>query len=442
MIQSRVLLSLSLLYATVAHAQFATAVGIVVDSIRGRPLSGATVAVSGSEMQGVSDSAGRFRIDSIAPGEHTMAVFHPWLDAMGFSLETNKIAFGPGATIAIVLATPSAQTWIARRCSDADRQNGPGAIVGHVFQPATDDPVPGALVHYATVLVEAGKDIGVRRTTATRDASVSPAGDFIICGLPAGASGTLRATRSPASTGAITVELGNTLLTAVTLRLAPEDTLAHHAGIVTGKVTDAAGTPVSAARVTLRGTQVTTQTTDSGTFSLRDVPLGSQSIEISKAGLTADVAVVTVVASLPTEMAVKLASPPAAGDAGLVGMGFVRRRAAGGGVFITADTIAKLKARYIADLQPLLPGLMRTGEVTLVPTRSGAARCLWLLLDGVQYRAGQIRLSEHVRASDVVAIEYYEFPHVPTELTDRVFMRGFPRCSLMAIWTNAASESN
>ncbi len=48
--------------ARAMHAQLATAVGVVVDSVRGRPLVGATVVVSGVESQGVSDSSGRFRI--------------------------------------------------------------------------------------------------------------------------------------------------------------------------------------------------------------------------------------------------------------------------------------------------------------------------------------------------------------------------------------------
>ena len=100
------LLAASFVCASAMHAQLATAVGVVVDSVRGRPLVGATIVVSGAESQGVSDSSGRFRIDSIPPGDHTMAVLHPFLDEMGLTLTTNKISFAPGATMAVVLATP------------------------------------------------------------------------------------------------------------------------------------------------------------------------------------------------------------------------------------------------------------------------------------------------------------------------------------------------
>jgi hypothetical protein len=149
----------------------------------------------------------------------------------------------------------------------------------------------------------------------------------------------------------------------------------------------------------------------------------------------------------PAVVSIALAAPPPlSGDAALVGVGFARRHAAGGGVFITADTIAKRKARYIADLQPLMPGLMMTptnrGPV-LMPTHSGVARCVFYLVDGYPYRfyrgAGQI--NDDWPASSVLGIEYYEYGHIPQELMDRVITRGFPRCSMIAIWTGRSGGS-
>src|ERR1700752_67273 len=84
--------------AAAAHAQTATAVGIVVDSLRGRPLAGATVFISDAETQAATDSTGRFRIDSIPPGQHTMDVFHPGLDAIELSCTTSKVTFVAGQT--------------------------------------------------------------------------------------------------------------------------------------------------------------------------------------------------------------------------------------------------------------------------------------------------------------------------------------------------------
>ena len=440
---SRVFL-FSLLWASAAHAQLATAVGVVVDSVRGRPLVGATIVVSGAEAQGLSDSSGRFRIDSIPPGDHTMAVLHPWLDEMGFSLTTNKIAFAPGATMAVVLATPSAQTWIGRRCSDAERQDGTDAIVGHVLQLTSDDPATGALVHYSAVVIVAGKDVGFHHSTITRDAAASPSGDFIVCGVPTGALGTIRATKGRVSTGDMPVDLSNAALASVTLRLAPDDTLPTHAGVVTGRIVDDAGAPVPAARVTLRGGEQSTQATDNGTFTLRALPLGSQMLDIDKLGYPRTAAPVVVLGSQPAVVSIALTAKAVSAEGSLVGVGFVRRRDAGGGVFITADTITKRKARYLADLQPLLPGLMADPSSygpMLRPTWSGMERCLLYLVDGLRYPS-PARFNAEWPASAIVGVEYYQYGHIPKELADRYQIRDWFHCSMLAIWTVRSAGTN
>ena len=450
------LLAAGLVCTSSAQAQLSKAVGVVVDSVRGRPLVGATIVVSGTDVQGVSDSTGRFVIDSIPAGEHTMAVLHPFLDEMGLSLTTNRIAFAPGATMAVLLATPSAQSWIGRRCSDAQRQEGAGAVIGHVLQLTGDDPVGGALVHYTGTVIIVGKDVGLRHVSITRDASATPEGDFIVCGVPPGALGTIRASKGRVTSGDLPADLSDAPLIAVTLRLAPDDTLPTHTGLVTGRVVDDKGAPVPAARVTLRGGQ-STQATDSGTFSLRAVPLGSQVLEIEKAGFPKTTTVVTILGPQPVIVSIALtAPPPMSAEAALVSVGFVRRRLAGNGVFVTADTIAKRKARNVADLQPLFPStIMRptsSGPI-LVPTNASTTRCIWYVVDGMPYQwYGAGRFNQEVPASIVMGIEYYQYGHLPQEFADKFITRvrtpppnsrhvgGYipnidPKCSMLVIWT-------
>src|SRR5688572_19315204 len=64
-------------------------VGLVVDSIRGRVLSGAFVRVAGTSLNGVADSAGRFIIPGVPAGDQRFEVFHPFLDTLRLALRTD-----------------------------------------------------------------------------------------------------------------------------------------------------------------------------------------------------------------------------------------------------------------------------------------------------------------------------------------------------------------
>src|ERR1700687_1504074 len=52
-------------------------VGGVVDSLDGRYLSGADVLIEGARATLLTDSLGKFRIDSLPPGTYRVGVFHP-----------------------------------------------------------------------------------------------------------------------------------------------------------------------------------------------------------------------------------------------------------------------------------------------------------------------------------------------------------------------------
>src|SRR5262249_28791802 len=63
--------------------------GSVVDSIHGGiPLQGAVVRVNGPNRQATTDANGRFQIDSVPPGEHSLSLIHPLLDTLGIAINT------------------------------------------------------------------------------------------------------------------------------------------------------------------------------------------------------------------------------------------------------------------------------------------------------------------------------------------------------------------
>jgi hypothetical protein len=80
--------------------------GVAVDSVRGGYLRGAIVSVSGTSLSGMTDSSGRFRIDSVAPGSRHLEVLHPLLDSIGLRVRSPERQLSAGDTTAFTLAIP------------------------------------------------------------------------------------------------------------------------------------------------------------------------------------------------------------------------------------------------------------------------------------------------------------------------------------------------
>ena len=84
--------------------------GLIFDSLSNRPLSGATVLISGSERIGVTDDRGRFDLDSIAVGKRTLTFSTPSLDSLGLFTLGRDISIAAGQTVDLSLNTPSFAT--------------------------------------------------------------------------------------------------------------------------------------------------------------------------------------------------------------------------------------------------------------------------------------------------------------------------------------------
>src|SRR5947208_5328808 len=72
--------------ATPAASGFTTLKGMVIDSLHDGPLAKARVMIEGTERSAVTDIDGRYRIDSIPPGQHRVVVLHPLLDTLGITI--------------------------------------------------------------------------------------------------------------------------------------------------------------------------------------------------------------------------------------------------------------------------------------------------------------------------------------------------------------------
>src|SRR3954468_1716932 len=144
-----VALTAALAFAVAANAQQtkkpnSTIIGVAIDSLHLRPLSGAEVMISGVNRTITTDSLGRFRIDSLPAGTYEVGLFHPLLDSLGISLSSPRFTIGQDSASLVRLSVPSAATLVAQTCKTRMRTLGSSAIFGRLLDPDTGDPVTHA----------------------------------------------------------------------------------------------------------------------------------------------------------------------------------------------------------------------------------------------------------------------------------------------------------
>ena len=220
--------------APVSPTAPASVSGIVVDSLHGGVLVNAEVQVDGANRAARTDASGLFRIDSLRPGPFRLGVYHPLLDSLGIGMGSAPLVARPGDSLVITLATPSAPTVATLACRNVPvvvgtlatpQTTGPGVVVGRVLDADTDEPVPNVQVAFTWVEVVANKQLGFHQYRHTRDAVTSSGGDYRLCHLPVGVSGTLRAGRrdggAAAAASAVSrdLDLSGHILTVVTLHM-------------------------------------------------------------------------------------------------------------------------------------------------------------------------------------------------------------------------------
>lgn len=247
--------------------------GIVIDSLLGAPLPGATVHITPPGLVTQTDSTGRFAIDSVPPGEWTVAFTHAALDSLGLGDIGMRVRVFAGASASVVLATRSFDAFRQRFCADTPDSASHTVAFGGVQ--STD----GSRVRVAVAVswISNGIEAGTPRTGSVR---TMPAGDgqmWVACGIPWGAwlHASVRDSTRAAS---------------AFLALGPRGisvhTLVFSSGVTTvaGRVVDAAGTPVHGARLSVVDTDVSAVTDISGRFVLANAPAGTVTLDVRAAG--------------------------------------------------------------------------------------------------------------------------------------------------------------
>ena len=424
--------------------------GVVVDSLHSRYLAGADVIIEGVKGSLVTDSAGNFKVDGLPPGTYQIGVFHPMLDTLNISLASRPFRVGPDSASFVILSVPSAATIIRGACPAYSAGQGRSAVIGHVNDPETLQPVVGAEVSIAWIQIDISTKTGIKRTPHVLRDTTNAAGAFQLCGLPNSMQASLQARKGTAATSEVPVALGDapTELLARTLLLSRAASSATTGNAtVSGKVVLEGNPKNGVSRVELVGTDVVAMTNDAGEFTMTNLPSGSHVLLARHLGYGAATAAVDLNARAPQKVAITLPKFVALMDpvlvvarrnASLDRVGFSQRKKSANGYFLGPEQLQQIHANYLTDIFRRIPGLRvsSSGFDEVVSSSRGASSlsggdCVQYYLDDMPWlSASPGDITSFVNGSEVVAVEVYHGASAPAQYT-----RGLGGCTTIVLWT-------
>jgi len=216
--------------------------------------------------------------------------------------------------------------------------------------------------------------------------------------------------------------------------------------VLRGIVTDSAGDPIADAAVGIVALHQATRTTEDGRFTFVRLPLGEVEVSVRRLGYEPRTFRVTITASAPDSVKVKLvelpevlsamasSAPEAHRRQGIED--FYWRRARGIGVFFTKDDIQARRASATSDLLRSTPGLRFVraggGKGVRFTSPSNARRdCMpTIWLDGQRATGMEI---DDLSPNDIEGMELYQ----SLSSTPAQFYRGGSTtpCGTIVVWS-------
>ena len=422
-------------------------IGVVLDSLNGGFLKGADVLLEPAQRNTETDTAGRFSFDTLAPGNYRLGVFHPLLDALDLSIATKPFHAAADSASVVILAVPSPRTIVLGRCGNRNKGNDTSAVLGHVSDPETLEPIAGAEVSVAWTEIEVSRSFGIRSTPHIMRDTTSKDGSFRVCGLPSALQATLKAQRGAAVTGEIPFSMGNRSIEVIArdLLLAKADsTMKTGSSTVSGVVRLEGNPPNMVSRVELEGTDIAAVTNEKGEFTLHNLPAGSRNILARHLGYAAQSVPVDLNPREPQRVTISLPKYVAVMDPVLVTarrnmaldkVGFVQRQKSGLGYFMGPDRLAQMHPFYVTDILRMVPGIHigadSRGAPIVTSTRDIRSGCVQYYVDDVPFaeiEPGDI--NTFITGGEIVAVEVYQSGTIPAQ-----YMRSGGSCTTIVMWT-------
>ncbi|MEX2154663.1 MAG: carboxypeptidase regulatory-like domain-containing protein [Gemmatimonadaceae bacterium] len=315
--------------------------GTVLDSVTGTREAGARVAVRGTALVATTDSAGRFRIPDILPGQYTLDIRSRSLASLGAAHSIPLTL--TDSTTALTIRVPTATQVAALLCSTLG-----GIVAGSVRM--RGDSVPPRNV---TIAARWNETTATVKRWGGLEARSDARGAFRICNVPINTVVTLIAQTDSASAAPVEVRIPATQrYTAVELLL---DHDLPRGAVLSGFVlSDVNGQPIADVEVAIPELSKNVFTSDRGAFRIDDIPAGTRLVVARKIGykeLTTSIAfagtqtverslLLSGVATLDTIAVTESAALP----------DFEEHRRLGLGRFLTRADLEKLQGQPIGNL--------------------------------------------------------------------------------------------
>lgn len=440
--------------------------GVVFDSLAKKPLVGATVLVSGSARIGFTDDRGRFDIDSVTAGRHSLTFSSPGLDSLGLFTLGKDVVVVADQSIDVALGTPSFSTMWQSLCPRAPSVRGDSGIVyGSIINAANEQRLQGARVIVSWwALGTDGKNVSMDRpvTTTLSDST----GNFYVCGVPTDmqldveiAAGAFAAGNAEVQLGASRVSRRDFLVSSelqvnptaqaapattgrsggrMSAPSAPQALRPRGTATLRGVVRNARGTPVSGALITLVSADTSARSDGDGKFSLSRLPAGTQLVRVLRLGngpLTTQVDLrpgqtLDVVFTLPPAQVLAQVDVTAERRTTARQIAFEERRKSGFGHYLDATQL-RGQSDVTTSLRTVPSVLVqkRGFDWNVMLTRGGVTCTPTIFLDGRRALLDELRMYV---PNDLYGIEVY-----PTaQTTPAEFITpGFSTCGVIAVWT-------
>jgi hypothetical protein len=403
------------------RAQDVTVRGVVYDSLHDRPLRGAIVSIGAHSS--VSDSAGRFILDGIAPGTYRVTAQHVAIDRLGLPAVGTRIRV-TGNNPFVQLSVPSFATLWRLACGTGV----PVRDTGFVFGTARASASPQGIVVAASWIDLVARGASVSQKLVTLEVNADSLGNFALCGVPTNTGLTVRAVAADSSSSGTfdLAPMDGERLVRHDLHIVARD--AHSTAVLTGQLLDGSGGgPVADAEVQLINTGAATRANVRGEYAFARLGPGSYRVHARKIGFADVDLVVDIEAGERRTQDIILNHVTLLDTMAVTGKHLARdeqmrvfeeHRKIGLGKFLTAAELEKARGARMSSLTRQWPGIYfppgrtRYGPRDPVSTRgvkslTGGATCaIALYRDGVKL---DVPLDE-VPPETLAGVEYYPGP--------------------------------